>query len=140
MTLYVSEYRGNAPHRQDPRAAVPCASYTLSSAGTVDMSRIEKRVKPEPERQERQPSPSITLPRVNFIERPMPAWWDEPLPPRRAAEDVADWSAPVRRRAPVVAGIVPATSIVDAPCSKSRGRRDKPGDDGAGDQSERNPL
>ncbi len=39
--------------------------------------------RPEPDREERGPKPKITLPRVAFLERPLPDWWDEPIPPPR---------------------------------------------------------
>jgi hypothetical protein len=38
--------------------------------------------RPEPEREDRGPKPTITLPRIEFLERPLPSWWDEP-PPRK---------------------------------------------------------
>ena len=28
------------------------------------------------------PTPKVTLPRVAFLERPLPAWWNEPAPAR----------------------------------------------------------
>ena len=40
----------------------------------------------------------------------------------------------------VVAGLVPATSIILALCFNVRGRRDKPGDDGGVIQRDRNLL
>jgi hypothetical protein len=28
------------------------------------------------------PRPKVSLARVNFLERPLPSWWNEPQPPR----------------------------------------------------------
>jgi hypothetical protein len=34
------------------------------------------------ERREHGYKPKITLPHVNFLTRPYPDWWNEPVPPR----------------------------------------------------------
>ena len=47
------------------------------------------------------------------------------------------WHLPL---SPVVAGLVPATPIIPAPCLNVRGRRDKPGDDTGVWLNDQNPL
>ena len=45
MTLFVSEYRGNAPYRQDPKVGTPCAMYNLSSAAAVSLQAGTKYIR-----------------------------------------------------------------------------------------------
>jgi hypothetical protein len=51
------------------------ADHPVRHAKAIDLDESERQGPG------RRPPPKVTLPRVHFLERPLPEWWDDEPPP-----------------------------------------------------------